>query len=133
MDQEFSDLLLLDIEKVRDPVGEPHNIGAGSARKSSSLNSLNSKKQYSTVQSKVKSYIAALPAPAGPGKRKTFKKHLSMPGELGHSQDSITAQEHYDYKRQSEHTINELNKQVCPLHCPFPPLSSITRACLSAK
>lgn len=74
------------------------------------------------MESKVKNYIAALPPPNTSARRKTFKKHTSMPGYIGdcglsHSEASITScirleQEYNDYRRQSEHTITELEKQV---------------------
>lgn len=76
---------------------------------------------YNNVESKVKNYIAALPPPNNGGKRKkTFEKHTSMPGyigECGLSEASITTtmqREHeFDsYRRQSNHTISELEKQV---------------------
>lgn len=122
-DEDFTDLLLLDIEKVRE-TREPLNIG-GSGRKSNSLNDLKSTKRggpYNNVQSKVKDYIASLPAPAasGSGKRKAFKKHLSMPGQIetGHGHETPQRQclkleeEYHNYRRQSDHTISELKKQV---------------------
>lgn len=105
-------------------------ISGQTGRKSNSLNDLvlqgptakgsGKKNPYANIESKVKNYIASLPAPNT--RRKTFKKHTSMPGyigdcALGHSEASITSclhleQEYSQYRRQSEHTISELEKQV---------------------
>lgn len=71
---------------------------------------------YRNVESKVKNYIAALPPPNS--RRKPFRKHTSMPDyRVSGSEASLTSclqleHEYSEYRRQSEHTISELEKQV---------------------
>lgn len=103
--------------------------GGQGGRKSNSLNDLvprTKKGPYKNVESKVKTYIASLPAPNTGGRKKAFKKHTSMPGYFGdrgishgHSEASLgpgtcvkLEQEYNEYKRQSVHTITELQKQI---------------------
>lgn len=65
----------------------------------------------------MKGYIESLPAPKSRGKM--FKKHTSMPSYLGDNVNEFSSssqtqleQDFYFYKRQSEHTISELQQQI---------------------
>lgn len=113
-------------------VGVCGGVGQGGRnRKSNSLDDLvprnNTRKgPYKNVESKVKNYIASLPAPNTGSRKRAFKKHTSMPGYFGdggishgHSEASLgpgtcvkLEQEYSEYKRQSVHTITELQKQI---------------------